>query len=51
MITWNITVSGEYLEQVVNEMTLEISSHDACAMRNWLSLRDTSDLLSLFCLM
>lgn len=30
MFTWKITDSGEYQEQLVDEMTLEISSHDAC---------------------
>ena len=30
MFTWKITGSGEYQEQLVDEMTLEISSHDAC---------------------
>ena len=29
MFTWKITGSGEYQEQLVDEMTLEISSHDA----------------------
>ena len=38
MITWNITGSGEYLEQVVNEMTLEISSHDACIRNEELAI-------------